>query len=300
MNKLGPTIKKIRIIKGLSQKQIYTNIISRSFANRFESGTNDIQSEKFLMILDNLGISPSEFQYINNNYELPMAEQLLAKINYLYETHAFKTLSNWLKRHKKSHNVQIQIVSGYAEVLLSSYSYHRFPLSKNIQMLMLHLLNEKSWTLQEIRMVKILIPIIATHEEFNINIETITNRIEENYKHYSTKYADPFQISNELINYYGVVLQNYLNTKNYQAAYGLRNKFNLDGLFIDWNGQISKQLWLAVWELYFGNYELGRDTLIKIIDFKSMFQISFSLNIDAIFKIRVADSKAYRFTKKIK
>jgi transcriptional regulator with XRE-family HTH domain len=128
MNKLGPTIKKIRIIKGLSQKQVYTNIISRSFANRFESGTNDIQSVKFLMILDNLGISPSEFQYINNNYELPMAEQLLAKINYLYETHAFKTLSNWLKQHKESHNVQIQIVSGYAEVLLSSYSYHRFPL----------------------------------------------------------------------------------------------------------------------------------------------------------------------------
>lgn len=61
MNKLGPTIKKIRMIKGLSQKQVYANIISRSFANRLESGTNDIQAEKFLLILDNLGISPSEF-----------------------------------------------------------------------------------------------------------------------------------------------------------------------------------------------------------------------------------------------
>lgn len=147
-------------------------------------------------------------------------------------------------------------------------------------------------------MVKILIPIIATHKQFNTDIETITERIEENCKHYLTKYTDPFQISDELINYYGVVLQNYLNTKNYQAAYDLRNKFNSDELFLDWNGQISKQLWLAVWELYFGNYENGKATLIKIIDFKSMFPTSFSLNIDAIFKIRVADSKDYRLLQK--
>ncbi|CAM4345278.1 helix-turn-helix domain-containing protein [Weissella hellenica] len=300
MNKLGPTIKKIRIIKGLSQKQVYTSIISRSFANRFESGTNDIQAEKFLMILDNLGISPSEFQYINNNYELPLTEQLLTKVNYLYETHAFKTLSDWLNQYKESHDIPIQIVSGYAEVLLAAYSHHYFPLSKNIQLLILHLLNEKSWTLQEIKMVKILIPIIAGHEQFNVAIDTITARIEENYKHYLTKYADPFQVSDELINYYGVVLQNYLNTKNYQAAYDLRNKFNTDVLFLDWNGQISKQLWLAVWELYFGDYESGKATLIKIIDFKSMFPTSFSLNIDAIFKIRVADSKSYQFRQKNK
>ena len=70
MEKIGVTTRKIRLIKGLSQKQVYGGIISRSFANRFESGTNDIQASKFLKILDNLAISPTEFQYINNNYEL--------------------------------------------------------------------------------------------------------------------------------------------------------------------------------------------------------------------------------------
>ncbi|MFT8461518.1 MAG: hypothetical protein ABF670_07465 [Liquorilactobacillus ghanensis] len=46
MEKVGITVRKIRLIKGMAQKQVYAGIISRSFANRFESGENDILSEK--------------------------------------------------------------------------------------------------------------------------------------------------------------------------------------------------------------------------------------------------------------
>lgn len=278
MQKLGVTIRKIRLIKGLSQKQVYAGIISRSFANRFESGTNDIQASKFLQILNNLAISPTEFQYINNNYELPKVEQMLTEVNYLYNTHAFTLLAQWLRQHKNNKNEQVQIVAGYVELLLATYSYREFPLSKNIQMLMHHLLNKKNWTIQEIRLISMLVPVIATHKQFKIS--TITERVEQNYSHYLTKYSDPFKISNELVNYYGVVLQSHLNTKSYAQAYAIRDKFtNLDEKVFDWDARITKQLWLAVWELYFGDFNSGKHELEEIIDFKHIFKTRFDLNI---------------------
>ncbi|GKS82425.1 transcriptional regulator [Ligilactobacillus pabuli] len=299
MVKVGVTTRKIRLIKGLSQKQVYGGIISRSFANRFENGTNDIQAGKFLKILDNLAISPTEFQYINNNYEPSKIDQMLAEVSYLYSVHAFSSLAHWLQQHKSSENEQVQIVAGFAELMLTTYGYRKFPLSKNIHMLVYHLISEKNWTVQEIRIVSMLVPVIATHEQFKIEISTITERMEQNCSHYLTKYSDPFQINDELVNYYGVVFQNYLNSKAYIKACAMREKFiSLDEKLFDWDTRISQQLWLAVWELYFGDFKSGKQTLEKIIDFKKIFKEKFALNIEAITKVRVQDSQKYRNSKK--
>ena len=299
MEKIGVTTRKIRLIKGLSQKQVYGGIISRSFANRFESGTNDIQASKFLKILDNLAISPTEFQYINNNYELSKVDQMLAEVNYLYNTHSFSSLAHWLQQHKNSANVQVQIVAGLAELMLTTYSNRKFPLSKNIRVLMYHLMSEKNWTIQEIRIVSMLVPVIATHKQFKLDISTITERMEQNCSHYLTKYSDPFQINNELVNYYGVVFQNYLNSKSYIKACAMKEKFNnLDEKLFDWDTRVAQQLWLAVWELYFGDFKSGKQTLEKIIDFKKIFKKKFALNIEAIIKVRLQDSQKYRNSKK--
>lgn len=299
MVKVGVTTRKIRLIKGLSQKQVYGGIISRSFANRFENGTNDIQAGKFLKILDNLAISPTEFQYINNNYEPSKIDQMLAEVSYLYSVHAFSSLAHWLQQHKSSENEQVQIVAGFAELMLTTYGYRKFPLSKNIHMLVYHLISEKNWTVQEIRIVSMLVPVIATHEQFKIEISTITERMEQNCSHYLTKYSDPFQINDELVNYYGVAFQNYLNSKAYIKACAMREKFiSLDEKLFDWDTRISQQLWLAVWELYFGDFKSGKQTLEKIIDFKKIFKEKFALNIEAITKVRVQDSQKYRNSKK--
>lgn len=297
MNKIGITIRKIRLIKGLTQKQVYTGIISRSFANRFESGSNDIQTEKFFQILNNLGISPNEFQYIHNNYQHPKVDQMLLKVSYLYETHSFSTLATWLKQHKNNHDAQVKIVAGYAEILMSTFNSTQFPVTKNVETLTYHLLNEKNWTLQELKIIGALIPIISTHKKFNITITEITKRVEQNYSHYLTTPGDPFHITQELINYYGIVLQNYLNNEKYSDAYNFKNKFNLDRDFLNWDVQISQQLWLAVWELYFADYDLGKQKIDMIINFKSTFKTSFALNIDAIAAVRLKDAKQYRQSK---
>ncbi|MFT8458215.1 MAG: helix-turn-helix transcriptional regulator [Liquorilactobacillus ghanensis] len=295
MEKVGITVRKIRLIKGMAQKQVYAGIISRSFANRFESGENDIQSEKLFKILNNLAISPSEFQYINNSYKLPLIDQLLTKINYLYETHAFSALAHWLQQHQDSNNPQIQIVAGYAELLLITFSHHNFPLSRNIKIMLYHLLDKKNWTLQEIKLVSTIIPSIATHQEFKISIPRITEQMEQNCAKYLTKYADYFEVNNELINYYGVVLQTYLNDSAYSAAYKFKEKFiKLDDQLLDWNASIAKQLWLAIWELYFGDFKLGKQKVTDILTFKKLFNSKIDLNIESIISVRLKTAKTYR------
>lgn len=48
MTNIGETIHQIRLSKGLTQQEVYSGIISRSFASRFESGANDIGASNSL------------------------------------------------------------------------------------------------------------------------------------------------------------------------------------------------------------------------------------------------------------
>ncbi|QHM43523.1 hypothetical protein C7M38_01650 [Lactiplantibacillus plantarum] len=69
MTNIGETIHQIRLSKGLTQQEVYSGIISRSFASRFESGANDIGASKLFAILDNLAISADELRFIHQNYQ---------------------------------------------------------------------------------------------------------------------------------------------------------------------------------------------------------------------------------------
>ncbi len=291
----GETVRKIRLIKGLSQKQVYSGIISRSFANRFESGENDIQAGKLFQILDNLAISPNEFQYISNDYQLSPIDSMLAEAGHLYEAQSFSALAHWLHKHQDSNNIQVQIVAGFVELLLVLFGHLNFSLTKNIRVFISHLLGQKNWTLQEIKRVDMLVPVISAHKEFKIKVSTVTARMEKNCAEYLPKYEDKFQISGILINYYGVVLQTYLNNRDYTAAYDFREKFvNLNESLFDWDARVHRQLWLAVWELYFGDFTFGKKTLDRIINFKKIFNTKFDLNIDSVTQVRVKEAQKYR------
>ncbi len=44
MKNIGQTVQQIRKIKGFTQSEVYSGIISRSFAFRFENGESDISA----------------------------------------------------------------------------------------------------------------------------------------------------------------------------------------------------------------------------------------------------------------
>lgn len=57
----GEVIREIRTNKGVSQKAVYSDIISKSYAIEFEKGTHEISLRLFEQILERLMISIDEF-----------------------------------------------------------------------------------------------------------------------------------------------------------------------------------------------------------------------------------------------
>lgn len=78
METYGITIRKIRLSKGFSQKEIYTGILSKSFAIDFEKGMYDIKFHLMLKILDRLMVPVDELLLIHSQYKTaPCHEPLL-------------------------------------------------------------------------------------------------------------------------------------------------------------------------------------------------------------------------------
>ncbi|MGX6979939.1 Rgg family transcriptional regulator [Vagococcus elongatus] len=76
----GPTIRDIRLNKGYSHKEIYTGILSKSYAIPFEKGEHDLTVSKLEKILERLELSYEELVYIHNGYEHVERTQNFKKI----------------------------------------------------------------------------------------------------------------------------------------------------------------------------------------------------------------------------
>ncbi|EKJ3581738.1 helix-turn-helix domain-containing protein, partial [Enterococcus faecalis] len=93
----GITIKKIRLEKGLTQKEVCSDIISLSYYSRIEREINEPTITVFLKILNRLNINFDEFMYIHNNYKEPQEEIIWFTITELYHSGNLKELSNQKK-----------------------------------------------------------------------------------------------------------------------------------------------------------------------------------------------------------
>ncbi|GMA09162.1 transcriptional regulator [Tetragenococcus halophilus subsp. flandriensis] len=295
MEKVGITIRKIRKIKGISQKQAYSGIVSRSFATRFERGENDIQSGKLFEILNNLAVTPNEFQFINNNYKRPLMDSLLAEIYEMYDNHSFSKLSQWIRKHKSRGRSEEKYAVAYAEILLFTFDHSTMPVTDNTYILLTHLLEEKTWTLQEIKMVKIILPLVVKNTDVSVSIEDLLVKFEKNCGNYLSKDGDPFYVFNELISFYSIVFQIYLNIRNYKLAKEFKSKFlKINESQLDLGGKITLKFWLAIYELYFGDFEGGEETIHQLENVQRLLSDKGKLNIKTIFDIRRKDAINYR------
>lgn len=112
METYGITIRKIRLSKGFSHKEIYTGILSKSFAIGFEKGIYDIKFNLMLKILDRLMISVDELLLIHNQYKtIPCYEPLLnvnleqLKNDPIYSSEIEKKLYDEMKANKTSSSI---------------------------------------------------------------------------------------------------------------------------------------------------------------------------------------------------
>lgn len=89
---LGVTIKKIRIERGLRQKEVCKNIVTMSYYSRIERNISDPTITVFLKILNRLNISFDEFMFIHNGYKEEREENLWFELTELYHSGNLKKL----------------------------------------------------------------------------------------------------------------------------------------------------------------------------------------------------------------
>jgi Rgg/GadR/MutR family transcriptional activator len=159
METYGATIRQIRLSKGFSRKEIYTGILSKSFAIDFEKGLYDIKFNLMLKILERLMISVDELLLIHSQYKtVPCHEPLLdvnlerIKNDPLYSLEMEKQLCEEMKTDKTS-SKKLQ----YAEIIVLKCLYSNPDYQNSLEYqtakndIQKYLFDVETWTLSEFR-----------------------------------------------------------------------------------------------------------------------------------------------------
>lgn len=156
----GEVIRKIRLKKGFSQKEVYGNVISKSYAIEFEKGKHQIAANILIQLLDNLSMDIDEFLFIANGYHLNEQNNY----NYRYNRLANKQdiaglqllLEDLKKKSGKLNNIRIAEVRARIRIL-QNFKQNGFyttdvVLEEDKRVISSYLTDVESWTLQEIQL----------------------------------------------------------------------------------------------------------------------------------------------------
>lgn len=119
MKNYGITIKEIRKKQGLTQKEVYSGTVSRSFYVLFEKGESDISVSKFKKILDNLALSFEEFLYIHENTESEI-NTISNRIFFFWKEKMYNELLDIYEKYKNSPITREHYLALYAYSLVFS------------------------------------------------------------------------------------------------------------------------------------------------------------------------------------
>ncbi|PAL00169.1 DNA-binding protein [Lentilactobacillus parakefiri] len=294
MKTIGQTVKMIRQIKGFTQSEVYSGVMSRSFAHRFENGENDISAAKLFKILDNLSISPNEFRFIQNDYQEPAATSLRRRLLRAYNGHDLQTMGRIIDETKKRSNLSYKSVAAMGQILVVTYYSKTFTVTPAMKNLWDTLFASKTWTLEEIRKAQILLPIAVSRHQEKL-IPEIVERFENNCQKYLGAVDDPFHIADELMDLYLSLFQIDLNLAQYHSAKEILTKVSrLNTLDLSWAVRLQQQLITAIWELYFGGEKKGLALIAKLVAVENLYSPPVDHNLLAIINVRKRLAQQYR------
>lgn len=156
----GETLREIRLKKGLTQKEVYENIISKSYAVEFEKGKHQISTYMLLKILQNLSIEIDEFLFIANNYDMNEKTYYDHTYSKLANKHDIEGLEHLLKKLKnmegRLNDIRIAEVRSRIRILRNFRENGVYDtdvvLQEDRQAILNYLIGRESWTLQEIKL----------------------------------------------------------------------------------------------------------------------------------------------------
>lgn len=155
----GPKIREIRISKGYSQKAIYQDIISKSYAIEFEKGKHSIATTLLIEILDRLSMDIDEFLFIDKGYLLNDYSAYIYKLSKYSNTHDLKSLYELLKKYADKTRVIDQL--RFAEIRCRIQAIENFnrtgrfddsaTIEEDRERIQNYLVEIETWTLREIQ-----------------------------------------------------------------------------------------------------------------------------------------------------
>lgn len=160
MPSYGETIRKIRLDKGISQKALYTGILSKSYAIEFEKGKHEISLKRIEQILDQLIVPLDEFLFIYRGYSLSEKEWFSARYAEYGNSNNLTGLYSLLKEyeHRKDSFSEIRSAEIRSRIRqLNEFNQERHYkksaiLVEDQLIIQQYLSNLESWTLHEIQL----------------------------------------------------------------------------------------------------------------------------------------------------
>lgn len=172
----GDIIKRIRKAKGFTQKEVYSDVVSKTFYSDFEAGKYSISIEKFEGLLSNLGISYTEFEHFKMQDQQNEVSELDDQIDKLYKNGKFEELYDIYEENRLNRNREIRYlaINAYLLVLITNRNFYKFsrdPFNEIIS----DIKNAKMWTLKEIKIAKLVL--LSLSEKNKNQAETLFVRI---------------------------------------------------------------------------------------------------------------------------
>lgn len=152
--------REIRTNKGLSQKEIYSGIISKSYAIEFEKGNHDISLRLLDQILDRLMMDIDEFFYIYRGYKPSNLDGYINSYSPDGNSNDLETIDKlYHELHQKSDTTsEIYLAELRSRLRLIQHTEltckfeQEFILTDDIETITNYLGNLQSWSLQEMQL----------------------------------------------------------------------------------------------------------------------------------------------------
>lgn len=145
----GETLKQIRLNKGLLLKEVYTGIVSRPYAIKFEKGETVLNFNHFMDVLDRLNMEYDEFKFVHQGYQNTKATlwKRLSAANSLNDedelTHIYAT-------YITSHNETYRVIACIARTIGKQTFETPAKWQKEQTIIKNYLLKKETWYLDEI------------------------------------------------------------------------------------------------------------------------------------------------------
>lgn len=220
MEKYGCTIRKIRLNKGFSQKEIYSGLLSKSFSIDFEKGKYDIKFSIMIEVLKRLMISVEELLLIHNNYQETPINKVLTQLDikkFANNINYALNITNIINEKRKENSDYVNHLEYWQLLILQSiYSNFHDTSSKEYlrakQNIQKHLFNMETWTLSEIRLFS------------NMHFLFDDTKIKTSLFLTSWKSMEKYQYHPEFMTYISHLLTNNLFFLIYTEQYDLVNQ----------------------------------------------------------------------------